>query len=590
MPKVTTRLSRVGNATWFYLGVYLAISLFAAWGTWIHNPTTYLPGGTGGDGGQFIWFLKWIPYALVHGLNPNQSMYLNMPHGVTLASLTSMPLLGLLMAPVTLTFGVVLSYNILAAAALFGSATATYFVAKRWVEWGPARFLAGLIFGFSPYVVGQNVGHIFLTCGVALPVLLLCFDELFNRQLWSKKKLAALLAIAVVFEIGVSIELLADAAVVGGITLVLVALVKRREAVAKWPYVRSVLPWLALYAGPFVVGFCLLYMQGAGFSAARDPRTVANLSADLATFILPGANQLLHWGIQSSGDNYVNFATANGLHPDFVENGAYVGLPLLALLLVSIKLLWAKRFARYMVLTLAVSVVIALGAQVRIGGHTLPVLLPFFFMSRHKAVFFNSMIAIRYMDFAFLIIGILVAAGISEIRKRYTIRSKQFIVVAITVLLAVATLLPPWPENGVKATLPAWFNAKNLALVPARSTLLTFPMAHDGTGQPMMWQALSDFKFNIPGAEAGGQAINDAPLLLDLNACQSLVPGEKLSGSPTLGLDRADLKSWRVRTIVVPDSPLTSTQVACAVSLFTQLTGLAPLKQDHAYVWLNLPY
>jgi len=86
MPKVTSRLSRVEFSTWLVLGTYLFFSLFAAWGTWIHGPTTHLPSGMGGDGGQFIWFLKWIPYAIVHGLNPNQSMYLNMPHGVTLAS------------------------------------------------------------------------------------------------------------------------------------------------------------------------------------------------------------------------------------------------------------------------------------------------------------------------------------------------------------------------------------------------------------------------------------------------------------------------------------------------------------------------
>ena len=590
MPKVTSRLSRVEFSTWLVLGTYLFFSLFAAWGTWIHGPTTHLPSGMGGDGGQFIWFLKWIPYAIVHGLNPNQSMYLNMPHGVTLASLTSMPLLGLLMAPVTLTLGAALSYNILAALALFGSATSAYFVAKRWVEWKPARYLAGLIFGFSPYVVGQNTGHIFLTTGVAFPVLLLCFDELFNRQQWGKKKLAVILAITVVFEIGVSIELLADSVVVAGITLALVTVFKRKEAIAKWPYARSVLPWFVLYAGPFVIGYCLLYLQGAGLGAARDPQTVANLSADLATFVLPGANQLFHFGIHASGDNYVSFTNGSGNYPDFVENGAYVGLPLLALLAMSIKLLWSRKYVRYLTTALGVSAVIALGAYLRIGGTKTPLILPFFFMSRHKSVFFNSMIAIRYMDFAFLIIGLLVALGLEELRKRFTVGSKQFGVAAIAVLLSVVTLLPPWPINGSKIALPAWFNAKNLAHVPSRSTLLTFPMAHDGTGWPMMWQALSDFKFNIPGAEAGGQAINSAPLLLDLNACQAQVPGSNYALSPQPAADLKDLRSWHVRTIVVPESPLSNRQVGCAVKLFTELTQRAPVKQDHAFVWLNLPY
>lgn len=590
MQRLKNLFARVAPQTWFVIATYVFLSLFAAWGTWIHGPNSYLPGGTGGDGGQFIWFLKWIPYALTHGLNPNHSAYLNMPHGVSLASLTSMPLLALLMAPVTLSVGVVFTYNFLAAAALFGSAVATYFVAKRWVDWWFARFLAGLLFGFSPYVVGQNTGHIFLTMGVAFPVLLLCFDELFNRQSWSKKKLALVLAIAVVFEVGVSIELLADSLVVAGLSVAVIAIFKRREAIAKWPYVRSVLPWFVLYAGPFVLGYCAFYLQGAGLGAARDPRMVANLSADLATFFLPGANQWLHWGLRATGDNYVSFTVASGNHPDFVENGAFLGLPLIALSAISIAVLWKKRFVRYMLIALGVSVVISLGAHLRIGGHVSPLILPFFFMSRHKSVFFNSMIAIRYMDFAFLILAILVAAGISEVRRRFSVKSKEFIGVCVLVVLATLTLLPPWPLSGSKTALPQWFNQKNINSVPVRSTLLTFPMAHDGAGQPMMWQALSNFHFNIPGAEAASQAIATAPLLLDLNACQALVPGEKVNWTPTYALDRADLKSWKVQTIVVPDAPLSTTQIDCAVQLFTKLTGRVPVLQDHAYVWWRVKY
>jgi len=105
-----------------------------------------------------------------------------------------------------------------------------------------------------------------------------------------------------------------------------------------------------------------------------------------------------------------------------------------------------------------------------------------------------------------------------------------------------------------------------------------------------MWQALSDFKFNIPGAEAGGQAINSAPLLLDLNACQAQVPGSNYALSPQPAADLKDLRSWHVRTIVVPESPLSNRQVGCAVKLFTELTQRAPVKQDHAFVWLSLPY
>jgi hypothetical protein len=581
-------ISRVDKGSLVAIVLFLLLSFASNLNAWIDGPTNHLLSGTGGDGGQFIWFLKWIPYALIHGLNPNQSLYLNMPHGITLASLTSMPVLALLVAPITLLFGPILSYNLLLVLAIFGSSVATFFVAKRWVSWWFARFIAGLLFGFSPYVVGQSTGHIFLTTGVAFPILLLCFDELFNRQTWKPKKLALILALAIVFEIGVSIEMLADAAVVASAVVILIAAFKREEAKLKLPYIRKVIPLTALYAGPFILSYMALYLQGAGLGAARAPQTVANLSADLATFILPGANQLLHFGIRATGDTFVNFSTISGPRQDIAENGAYIGIPLLALVGLSIWMLRRRAAVIFMSVGLLVSLVVAMGAHLRIAGHQSVLILPFFFMSRHKSVFFNSMVPIRYMDFAFLFIAVIVAIGIESIRTKFTIRSVQFGAVALIAALSIISLLPPWPQGASAVELPAWFNQKNLALIPERSTLLTFPMAHDGTGQPMLWQAMSDFKFNIPGAEAGSQAINNAPLLIDLAACQALAPGKKLNWRPTYAADKANMATWKVRTIVVPLSVSPVNQTDCAVTIFTKLTNKQPHLKDGSLVWLNL--
>ena len=103
--------------------VLLAVALF-----WPRVPwsSTTLPSGSNGRGlgdpQQMVWFLAWLPYALGHGLNIFHSNYLDFPHGVDLANTTSVPLLGFLGAPITLSLGPVAAFNILLRLAFASSA------------------------------------------------------------------------------------------------------------------------------------------------------------------------------------------------------------------------------------------------------------------------------------------------------------------------------------------------------------------------------------------------------------------------------------------------------------------------------------
>ena len=109
------------------------------------------------------WFLAWIPYALDHGLNIFHSNFLDYPHGVDLANTTSVPLLGLLAAPFTLSLGPVAAFNILLRLAFASSATSMFFVLRSWCR-TPAAFIGGLLYGFGPYMVVQSANHLDLIC------------------------------------------------------------------------------------------------------------------------------------------------------------------------------------------------------------------------------------------------------------------------------------------------------------------------------------------------------------------------------------------------------------------------------------------
>lgn len=114
------------------------------------------------------WFLAWTPFALLHGHDPLITTWVNYPHGANLMDNASIMLPGLLAAPVTLMFGPLASFNLLATLALAGSATAAFFTLRRFAPWRPAAFVGGLFYGFSPYMVNQGYAHINLTM-VAIP-------------------------------------------------------------------------------------------------------------------------------------------------------------------------------------------------------------------------------------------------------------------------------------------------------------------------------------------------------------------------------------------------------------------------------------
>jgi hypothetical protein len=64
------------------------------------------------DSNFYIWSMRWLPYAISHGLNPLYSNQIMAPGGISLAWSTPAPTVVIVMWPVTAAFGPVLSYNL----------------------------------------------------------------------------------------------------------------------------------------------------------------------------------------------------------------------------------------------------------------------------------------------------------------------------------------------------------------------------------------------------------------------------------------------------------------------------------------------
>ena len=162
--------------------LYLGFGVLSNLPSWTGGVTHTMQCGGCGDSGQEVWFLAWGAHALTHLLDPIRSNFLNYPWGVDLADNTSMPLAGAIATPITLLFGPITTFNVVFSLAFAGSATAMFFVLRRFTTWMVAAFIGGLLYGFCPYMVGQGEGHIFLMLAAVPPVMLLLLDEIIVRQ------------------------------------------------------------------------------------------------------------------------------------------------------------------------------------------------------------------------------------------------------------------------------------------------------------------------------------------------------------------------------------------------------------------------
>src|SRR6266516_3183349 len=161
------------------LGLLVCYLVLGAAVTWPR--AAYLAGSLPStrDAAGYVWGFWWVARQLTHLGNPWATGYLAAPVGTQLAYHTLMPLPGVLMTPVTLTFGPSASYNLLSIACPGVLCYAMYRAARLWLPTGFGAIAAGAFFGLSSnlawrswYQVNLALGALFLPLTLAAAVRL----------------------------------------------------------------------------------------------------------------------------------------------------------------------------------------------------------------------------------------------------------------------------------------------------------------------------------------------------------------------------------------------------------------------------------
>jgi hypothetical protein len=351
--------------------VYLVLACLLYWPATPFG-TGHLPGCACGDPEQQTWFLAWTAHALTHGLNPFFTQYINAPRGANLAIDTAMPLLGVLGTPITLLAGPVATFNLLLKVGLAASGASMFWVLRRYTSWWPAAFAGGLLFAFSPYLAGQAVRHVFLSFVPLVPLFIPLLDDWLVSRRRSPLRSGLLLGLVAALQYLISPEILLTSTIMAVAGLAWFAL-RYHRAVPERAGVLARGLAAAVPAFLLIAGYPIWLLIAGPYRPAGPVHILSGLAryhADLLSPLLPTGHQLLAPGaLAAAGNRLPTGAT--------IENGFYLGLPLLALLCY-----FVIRYRRVPLVATAtviglVAFVLGLGARLTVDGTALGIPLPF---------------------------------------------------------------------------------------------------------------------------------------------------------------------------------------------------------------------
>ncbi|HEV7205705.1 MAG TPA: hypothetical protein VGN18_13935 [Jatrophihabitans sp.] len=553
-----------------------------------------------GDPVQEVWFLDWMRFAVVHGHNPFITHFMIAPTGANLALNTSFPLLGVLALPITTTLGPVAAYNFMLRLALALSAFSMFAVLRRYTSWLPAAYFGGLLFGFSPYMIGHAHRHLFLTFLPLLPVFIPLVDDWLVSRRANPWRAGAVIGLVAAAEFLISPEIVMTVALAVVLGLVVIGLSRPREVLDRfgvlWRGVVTAIGAFFLVAG--VPAYLLLAGPYRPVGAIHSAESLAPFSGDLLAPVVGTRAQFLTPArLAVVGDRFTNRSIE--------ENGFYLGLALVVLLLVL-----AFRGRRSLLLRAAfvvgvVAFVLGLGSTLKVRGHTVLSQMPFRIFT--KVPILENLEPARLSLYVQTAAAIVLAVGLDIAwvsrrqsadggghRRRPDARAAGLLAVTV---VSLAFLVPTVPLPTGVVRVPSFFTTSAVKRVPQDALALTFPYDRAPANVPMVWQVESKMRFRIFGGEAFVPAPNGVstyrirpPAPPDISAIllsgTADHPGRPPMSASAIADVRTFCRTYHVTVALVDPNAKFADDVRL---IFTRALGSAPRIEGDMYVWLDVP-
>ncbi len=505
---LATRHTRVGQAPtarrrrWpaaVDVGCYLLLAFGLTWQLWA-DPASRVPAhGVSADIFLSAWFMRYAATALTHGRLPALvTAALNAPQGVSVMWNTSMLLPGVVLAPVTLLAGPLVSLTVMMTLGFAGSAATMFVVLRRWgAGLGPAT-IGGALFGFSPALRIAAQDHYHLQFAVLIPLIIDALLRLLTGR-GRPVRTGLWLGLLMSAQIFIAEEILVDAAIAGLIMTVTMAASRPAWIRAK---IKPTASGLAIAIGVLAAtcGYALWTQLRGSLAETGSPWNLRVYGNRPASFVTAPPAVLLH--SRNSG-SFAHFLAS--IQERLVEYFGYLGWPLLVVVL-GATITWRRD------LRIRVAGVTFVGLELcSIGGHDAsfagrhlpPYLLPWHWLERLPVL--SQVVPNRLSILADGAAAAVLAFGLQ--RAVATARAGpgwRRPVVLAAAALALAPVLP-LPVSAQPVQLPprAWTSVLTGLRLQPGATVLQLPVL--GL-RVMIWQALSGKDISI----AGGYCITRA--------------------------------------------------------------------------------
>ena len=445
--------------------------------------------GFSGDDGQGVWYMAWLPFALGHGLDPFISHLQFAPAGFNLLANTGMLFPALLLSPITVTAGPVAAFDIGLLAAPVVSGGCLYVVCRRLGAGWAAGLVAGILFGFSPYLMHEaGFGHFNLTWLFFPPLAYYLLRRILLEEGPASRRGLALGALVVV-QYFTSTEILLDCVILA-VPMMLIFLARHFRDDPRAPKRLLIgLSCACLVAVP-LLAYPLWVTLAGPYHVLLTPARTPGIT--LSSAVWPSARAPSATGFFARADS------------GFVGPGAIV--------VAAAALFWWRRVREvaHCAVGALLAFVLALGRNIRTARSVLFRTSPIAWFAHVSLL--RAIAPYRFSSLMVMFVALLCATTITQVsrqlaelapsgRTALARRTAPALLAAAVLVLPAAVLVLPlladgFPSGAQHVELPA---AVSAAVTPGdrNPTLDVYPGVGVFNGDPLIWQALSGMGFRL---------------------------------------------------------------------------------------------